>query len=490
MKRFLVLLVSCFLLAACSKGPGVEALHKDMDERLLQAFPANTLTMVSLERRGSQSDSKAPEGETRRIVYFDAQFRLERDFDFGAWDGPGLAGLVSALGTGPKGISGVVSGGNKAGDLILAHATAVYKQEGDTWQRVVAGGYQPAHAPSYANNEAQGIGAILDSMRKIVDSVPREGGVEQRAIIAEELTTAYASIRARLVRSADGYAIAAGPEHGQYLLFAQALADGKRTRTVPLVTQGGEENIRLLREGKVMLALAQGDAALQAYEGTGAFSSAGPYHSLQALGSLYPEPVHVLVRADSKLVAFSDLAGKRVAIGRPGAASRTTALRVLQAHGLGVKDIQVVDLPLGEALVALRNKRVDAVIQVIGVPANSVRDAMAQVPLRVLPLSSVAIAALTEGRSGCFSYTIAAGTYATQKQPVRTVATAALLLVGSELSDAEVGTMTRFVYEKGQDFAARGSAQGVQVSAASAQQGLFVPLHASAARVLETLAKK
>src|SRR5690606_3444875 len=141
------------------------------------------------------------------------------------------------------------------------------------------------------------------------------------------------------------------------------------------VTRGGEENIQLLREGKVSLALAQGDAALDAYEGRGPFSAAGPYASLQALGSLYPEPVHVLVRDDSGIDTVEALRGRRVVIGPTGSASRTTALRVLQAHGVDSKQIKALDMDLGDGLVALRNQGVDAVIQVIGVPADSVRDA-------------------------------------------------------------------------------------------------------------------
>jgi hypothetical protein len=42
---------------------------------------------------------------------------------------------------------------------------------------------------------------------------------------------------------------------------------------------------------------------------------------------------------------------------------------------------------------------------------------------------------------------------------VRTVATAALLLAGAGLSDSEVGAVTRYVFGRGRDFAARGSAQ-------------------------------
>lgn len=489
MRTFTVL---CFIfsLMGCGGGPDADALKKDIDARLAQALPGGNVSLGSLERRGSQSDTKAPTGETRRIVYFDAQLKLERDFDFGAWDSPGVAGLVSALGAGPKGIAGIASGGNKAGDVIRAHGTALYKREGGKWEAIVSGGYRPSAAPAYATNAPQGAAAILDAMRKVIDSVSKEGGPAQRTVIEEELTAAHAAIRARLARAADGYAIAAGAEHGQYLRFAQALSDIKGSRTVALVTRGGEENLRLLREGKVSLALGQGDAALQAYEGKGNFAGEGPYSSLRAIGSLYPEPVHVLVRAADAPASFSDLKGLRVAIGQKGSASRTTALRVLQAHGLGIKDITPLELPLGDALVGLRQKKVDAVIQVIGVPADSIRDALDEIPLRLLPLAPKALAALVAAKAGYFAYAIPPGAYSAQKEEVRTIATAALLLAGADLSETEIGTITRFVFEKGRDFTARGSAQGTQVSAANARQGLSIPQHTAAAKALGAMATK
>lgn len=48
--------------------------------------------------------------------------------------------------------------------------------------------------------------------------------------------------------------------------------------------------------------------------------------------------------------------------------------------------------------------------------------------------------------------------------------------------------MTRFVFGRGHDFAARGSAQGVQVSAANARAGLSVLAHIAAAKALEAMA--
>lgn len=479
-----LLLGGLVLLAGCTAGPDTDALRKDVETRLAQALPSGALVLDDLDRRGSQRDQKAPAGETRRIVYYQAHMKVQKDIDFGAWDAPGVAGLVSALGAGPKGVSGIQAGGNKAGDIVRANGTAIYRREGDQWVAVGGGGFRPAEAPNYATGAAAGPAAMLEDMRKVIESIPKETAPATMAVVQEELVAAHAAIRARLARANAGYAIAAGPEHGQYLRFAQALAVDGATRTVPLVTAGGEENLQLLREGRVQLALAQGDAALAAYEGTGAFQDRGPAPGLRAIGSLYPEPVHVVVRADAPYATVADLRGRRVAIGQPGSASRTTVLRVLEAHGIAPRDVQAQDVALADALVALRRRELDAVMQVIGVPADSIRAAVSDVPLKLLPLSERAIAQLAAARRGLFPHTIAAGSYPAQAREVRTVATAALLAVSAELSEAEVTNLTRFVYQRGRDFAARGSAQGLQVSAATARQGLTVPMHTAAARAL------
>lgn len=472
------------VLAGCGAGPGEQVVRRDVEARVAQALPGQPLVLADLQRRGSQQDLKAPAGEERGIVYYDATFRVQKDMDLGAWDGPGMAALISALGAGPKGVSGVRSGGNKAGDIVKAHGTALYKREGDQWVAMDGAGFRPKEAPAYATNSATGAAAVLEAMRDVVASVARETSPEQRAIVEEELQVAHNAIRARLARANQGYAIAAGPEQGQYLRFARALAEPGGPRVQPLETAGGEQNLELLRQGTVQVALAQGDSALAAYEGTGPFAARGAAPGLRALGSLYPEGVHVIVRADSGLGSVAALRGRTVAIGEVGSASRTTVLKVLEAHGIGARDIRAREIGLGESLVALSNKKVDAVLQVIGIPADSIRDAMTVVPLKLLPLSDGAIAQLTRGRTGLFAYALPAGSYPGQRAPVRTVGTAAVLLVGPDLSEAEVTAITSFVFRKGRDFASRGSAQGLQVSEATARQGLTVPLHTAAARVL------
>jgi len=475
------------VLAACGGKPDTEALRTIVNERLALALPAGTVELAGLERRGSQADTKAPSGETRRIVYYDVELKLKRDFDFGAWNAPGVAGLVSALGAGPKGIVGITTGGNKAGDIIRGHGSALYQLHADQWTAVTASGYTPPEAPANVAAMPLGLAAIPAAIKKVLESVPAGMTPAERAVVQQELASASTNIQGRLARMESGYAIAAGEEHGQYLRLARAIAANATVRVVPLITHGGEENLALLRNGKASFAIAQGDAALDAYEGVGAFSTEEPYTALRAIGSLYPEAVHILVRADSPLMTVANLRGKRIAVGEPGSASRTTALRVLEAHGLHIADIRPEALGIGAALVALKEEEVDAVILVIGTPADSVRDALADTPLRLLQLSPAAIATLTAASRGYFPYTIAPGAYANQVTPVATIGVAALMLTNGDLSDSEVAAVTHLVFGKGQDFAALGSIQGAEVSAANARQSLLVPQHLAAAKELDAM---
>jgi TRAP transporter TAXI family solute receptor len=486
--RWLAWLILAALLAGCAREPDEASLRAEVETRLAAALPEATVEVSAFARRGSQRDSTAPADSVRRNIYFDVELRLLRDYDFGAWDAPGVAGLVGALGSGPKGLRGIETGGNRAGEVIRAHGVLLYERRDDTWVALQPQGFGPVTAPALAGGAASAPERLLGALQDTMARVPPEASPAVREALGQELQHAYAAVNARLARFDRGYAIAAGPEGGQYLRLVQAFAVDPAARIVPLVTAGGEENLRLLREGRVDLALSQGDAVLAAYRGEGAFADAGPYPQLRAIGSLYPEVVHVIVREDAaSTTTMAALRGQRVAVGAAGSAARATALDVLAAHGLDASTLQLRELALGAALVALRERTVDAVVTVIGLPADSIRVAATALPLRLLDLDASAVSALAEVNPAFLPFTIARGTYAGSRAATRSLATPAVLLVRAELSNAEVEAITRAVFAPRRDLVARGSSQGAQLSAANAQLGIPVPQHEAASRALASL---
>jgi TRAP transporter TAXI family solute receptor len=82
----------------------------------------------------------------------------------------------------------------------------------------------------------------------------------------------------------------------------------------------------MVDRGEARLGLVQSDVAAAAVTGDGLFAATGPLRKLRAAAALFPEPVHVIVRADSGLQSIADLAGHRVVLGNVGSGTRYTAL--------------------------------------------------------------------------------------------------------------------------------------------------------------------
>ncbi|QEY62189.1 TAXI family TRAP transporter solute-binding subunit [Metapseudomonas lalkuanensis] len=490
MLRALLIALLALAVTACSRGPDQATLETEVQQRLKQAFGSSVLSLAELKRRGSARDANAPEGEKRLVIYFDSTLKVERDQDFGSWDSPGVASLISALGAGPRGMSGIRNEGNRQGDLLSAHGSLIYRETDSGWVAVVPQGFKAPPAPETIE---PGVGQTREQLVAAIGTAlnlaPGGTGTKERAIIADELSRSLNNIQGRLSRLQEGYPLAGGPAAGQYARLAQAMASLMRPKGLqltPLTTEGGLDNLRMLRRGDVVVALSQSDMAQLAVSGSGPFTEVGPYTGLRALASLYPEPVHVLVRGDSPIHDLAGLRGKRVNLGQPGSASRDTAVAVLAAHGIGTADLaETTSLDLQQALTAIRDGKLDATLQVIGAPADSIRAASEAMQLRLLPLEELAIRQLETSRPGTFAAQVAAATYPNQTAPVPTIAVSALLLCDEQLSAGEAEQLVQQLFAPDNDWLAAGSIQGEQLSKANARRGLAITLHEGALKALE-----
>lgn len=112
--------------------------------------------------------------------------------------------------------------------------------------------------------------------------------------------------------------------------FAEAVhAADPSLEIVTRNTKGSTENVPLLEQGKLDIALVQGEVAMLALEGIGR-----PRADLAVVSAMYATPGMFAVRGDSAARSIADLRGKRVVFGARGSGLGILAQYVLDGMGL------------------------------------------------------------------------------------------------------------------------------------------------------------
>jgi TRAP transporter TAXI family solute receptor len=475
------------LLAACSRGPDQDALTKQVQGQIDKSFKPGLLELVALKRQGSSPLPASESGGQRVLVYYNATLKLREGYDFKDWEGLSPATLAQVLGGREKGVIGVKAKENQPGDLLYVYGSGTYERSGNAWNAVTGLQRDVSPAPPDPGNAAVSTQAkrYLDRLASVVNVGPPGIGARDEAIVSEELDRALRAIERRRARASELLTFAGGPEGGEYSRVVNAILgtlskNRRKAHVVGVETEGSIENALLLGRGQADYGLVQSDVAWLAVSGAGPFAIDGPLTRLAALGSLYPEPVHIVVARDSPIRRVEDLRGKRVDLGTPQSGTRLNAVAVLDAHRLAAKDLTVQGDGPRAALHKLRAGQIDAFFTTIGAPSRDLQRLAAVFPLRLVPLSPAAVTRLAAEHQGLVRLTLPTNTYPGQAEPVAMVATTALLVGAIDTPADEVRALLELAYES-TDYLAFGSAQGVKISKSSALRGIAIPLHPAAA---------
>jgi TRAP transporter TAXI family solute receptor len=192
------------------------------------------------------------------------------------------------------------------------------------------------------------------------------------------------------------------------------------------------------------------------------------------VASLFPETIHLVVRADSGITGVAELRGKRVDLGLPASGTRTNAVALLAVSGVAEGDLASVGgSSLPDAVEALAAGRIDAFFATIHAPAREIG--------RLATRTKVAFVPIGPSRelvdSGLLPLTLPALTYAGQTAPVPTLAATALLATRADVAPATVEAMLRLLFERPEGTA---TAAVAQVAVTRARDGAAIPLHPAA----------
>ncbi len=172
------------------------------------------------------------------------------------------------------------------------------------------------------------------------------------------------------------------------------------------------DNLRAISRGDLELALSQADIAAWAYQGTAAFGGQAPLSNLRVLARLYPENVHLIVRADSAIKDVTGLKGKKIAMGPEGSGTAATAKLILSAYGVKWTSVQMKYMDVAAIPEAFVGGAIDAAFIVSGAPTLAVEDVAARIPIKLVPIAGPVAEKLDKVFPFYSRGVIPAGTYA------------------------------------------------------------------------------
>ncbi len=218
-------------------------------------------------------------------------------------------------------------------------------------------------------------------------------------------------------------------------------------------TGGSVANLNAIRNGDIDIGIVQSDWQYHAYNGTGFFSDQKPFKELRSIFSLHNETFTIAVTEKSGIKSLDEIVGKRVNFGPQGSGMYST-MEVLMLVKKWRKESfsNVTYLQPSEQTKALCNGKIDVMIYASGNPNGVLQEATQTCRVKIIPIDSQTIEALTKVNPFYVKAVIAGGTYPNNPQNIETFGVKAGLVTTEKTSSDVVYQVTKAVFENFDNF--------------------------------------
>ena len=277
---------------------------------------------------------------------------------------------------------------------------------------------------------------------------------------------------------------------GTYYPVGVAIATliGKETplKMNAIDSAGSAENIQLLKNNEADLAILQSLFSEMAWSGKGQYQGQ-PEREFRSITMLWPNVEHFIVKSESvetgNIEDLQNYKGKAFSIGKRGSGTETSGKTILQELGFDVElDFRPEHMGYSESAEAMQNGRIEAMNIPAGPPASAVSQTYASMgadKIAVLEFTPEQLKKINATFPVWQPYTIEAGIYPNQQQPIQTIAQPNLLAVRPDLDNETVYEITKTIYENLPQLKQSHQATK-EMSLDSAISGLTTPLHEGA----------
>ncbi len=264
------------------------------------------------------------------------------------------------------------------------------------------------------------------------DSGPSDGGAESDASARRFIS------------------VGSAPAGGTFFVVGGALAEvasahGDGWTATSEATKGSRENIRRLVQGELDFALSNAAITYFGVRGERGWDQA---YAVRSVMTLAPNVGLFVAPRSSGVTSIADLAGRRVVIGPAGAGFDMFIGPILEAHGISLDDVTVLNNTQSGTVDMLSDGSADAAFLGGAVPTPSVVQAATSMDLVYVPFGAEAREQLIADFPFFRPTTIPAGTYRGLDQDFPGLVTGAMHLITAENADeAMVYSFTKAIFE-------------------------------------------
>ena len=285
------------------------------------------------------------------------------------------------------------------------------------------------------------------------------------------------------------FSIATGGTGGTYyplggmlaqLISNNVVLDGHKLSATAETGNASVANASLLGREGAESAFVAADILDAAYKGVSQFKGK-EIKNIRALGSLYPETVQLVVRANSGINSVADLKGKKVSSGSPGSGQWQLLGDLLNAYGLKRGDVAEDYSSFSQSVEKLKDGNLDASLITAGAPTSSVIELSNAHAIKIIPLVGPEIDKLRKVQPYYANAILPANSYKGQTQAVKTIAVRAIWSTYADLDEDLAYAIVKALYENTETLA-KVHAKGKEISIETALESVSIPVHPGAER--------
>lgn len=268
---------------------------------------------------------------------------------------------------------------------------------------------------------------------------------------------------------------------GTYFIYggvvANLLSEKLGTNVSTQQTQGPNQNVILMQDGRIELGMTTMGVALHGLEGTG-WAKGKKHDNIRALFPMYDTPFHFITTEKSGVKGIQDLNGKNVGVGPKAGTPGTYFPLIFDALNVkptvrfgGASDMTG---QLGDGLL-------DVFAFAAGLPISAFSELEAQRPVHFFGFTDQQVATITKAMPELSATVIPKGTYNTLKEDQKTVGMFNFFIAHKDLPDDVAYNIVKTVLENNPRML-QGHSAAKETIAANVDKNTFMPFHPGALR--------